>query len=141
MTTIPTPAPNHGSSYSPPALRKTENFCFPNLFENHRSWIHRWVRSPLLLFAIALLLPIAGWSQVDQGAITGTVSDSTGAIVLGANVRLTATETGLTLQAKSNQSGNYTFSPIKIGDYSVSVTFAPARTAPVLSLTVPVMAP
>jgi hypothetical protein len=122
MHTIPTPAPNHGGSSSPPALRKTENFFFPNLIEHHRSWIHRWVRSPLLLFAIALLLPIASWSQVDQGAVTGTVSDSTGAVLAGANVRLKETETGLTLQTKSNQSGNYTFSPIKIGDYSVSVS-------------------
>jgi len=37
-------------------------------------------------------------------------------------VTLSATDTGLTLQGKSNGSGNFTFSPIKIGNYSVSAS-------------------
>ncbi|HZD46274.1 MAG TPA: carboxypeptidase-like regulatory domain-containing protein, partial [Acidobacteriaceae bacterium] len=61
-----------------------------------------------------LLITGAASAQVDQGAITGTVTDNTGAIVPGAQVTLTATDTGFTLQEKSNGSGNYTFSPIKI---------------------------
>jgi Carboxypeptidase regulatory-like domain len=60
--------------------------------------------------------------QVDQGAITGTVTDNTGAIVPRAQVTLTATDTGFTLQEKANSSGNYTFSPIKIGNYTVSAS-------------------
>jgi len=104
------------------ALSETGSSNFLNGRKSHRTWTYRLVRSGLFLFAIALLLPKAGWSQVDQGAITGTVSDSTGAILARANVTLTDTETGLTLQAQSNQSGNYTFSPIKIGSYTVSVS-------------------
>ena len=69
-----------------------------------------------------LLIAGIASAQVDQGTITGTVTDNTGAIVPGAQVTLTATDTGLTLQAKSNGSGNYTFSPIKIGNYSVSAS-------------------
>ena len=77
------------------------------------------------LMCLCLLL-IAGSAsaQVDQGAITGTVTDNTGAIVPDAQVTLRATDTGLTLQNKSNGSGSYTFSPIKIGNYTVSA-FAP----------------
>ena len=78
--------------------------------------------STKLLFLLALLSPIAGWAQVDQGAITGIVSDSSGAVVPKANVTLTAIDTGLAIQTLSNQSGNYTFSPIKIGNYTVSVS-------------------
>jgi hypothetical protein len=75
------------------------------------------------LVCLCLLLMSGGASaQVDQGAITGTVTDNTGAIVPGAQVTLTATDTGFTLQQKSNGSGNYTFSPIKIGNYSVSAS-------------------
>jgi hypothetical protein len=69
-----------------------------------------------------LLVSGTASAQVDQGAITGTVTDNTGAIVPGAQVTLTATDTGLILQSKSNSSGNYTFSPIKIGNYSVSAS-------------------
>jgi hypothetical protein len=80
-------------------------------------------RSAWWLVCICLLLVTATASaQVDQGAITGTVTDNTGAIVPGAQVTLSATDTGLTLQQKSNGSGNYTFSPIKIGNYTVSAS-------------------
>jgi hypothetical protein len=80
-------------------------------------------RSTWWLVCLCLLI-ISGTvsAQVDQGAITGTVTDNTGAIVPGAQVTLTATDTGFTLQQKTNSSGNYTFSPIKIGNYTVSAS-------------------
>src|SRR5579863_7340379 len=61
-------------------------------------------------------------AQVDEGAITGTVQDSTGAVVPDAQVTLVNTDQGLTLQTKTNGSGGYTFSPVKIGNYEISVT-------------------
>ena len=76
----------------------------------------------LLLLLVALLVPMFAFGQVDQGAITGVVSDITGAVIPGANVTLSSPDTGLTLQTRSNQSGNYTFSPLKIGNYSVTVS-------------------
>jgi hypothetical protein len=60
--------------------------------------------------------------QADQGAITGLVQDATGAVVGNARVTLTNTENGLSLEAVTDQSGNYVFSPVKIGSYTVSVT-------------------
>ena len=69
-----------------------------------------------------LLIPGIAFSQVDQGAITGTVTDSSGAVIPGADITLTATDTGLKLQRKSNESGNFTFAPVKIGNYSVSAS-------------------
>jgi hypothetical protein len=41
---------------------------------------------------------------------------------------LKAPDTGLTLTTKSNQSGNYTFSPVKIGDYTVSISVSGFQT-------------
>ena len=76
----------------------------------------------LAVLLAAMFIPHVMFAQVDQGAITGVVTDSSGAVIRGANVKLTAPDTGLTLQTKSNQSGNYTFSPIKIGNYTISVT-------------------
>ncbi len=75
-----------------------------------------------LVCVCLLLVTGTATAQVDQGAMTGTVTDNTGAIVPGAQVTLSATDTGLTLQSKSNGSGNFTFSPIKIGNYSVSAS-------------------
>ena len=76
----------------------------------------------LLLLLAAVFGPHMSFAQVDQGAITGVVTDASGAVVRGANVQLTATDIGLVLHTKSNQSGYYTFSPIKIGNYTVSVS-------------------
>ena len=84
----------------------------------------RWIS--VMLAAIFLVLGQAGiaFAQQDQGAITGTVTDPTGASVPSASVTLTNVDTGLVLNATSDSSGNYTFSPIKIGNYQISATAA-----------------
>jgi len=89
-----------------------------NANQRSRSSTLTWLA---VLFAV-MFAPLVTCAQVDQGAITGVVTDSSGAVIRGANVKLIAADTGLTLQIKSNQSGNYTFSPIKIGNYTVSVS-------------------
>jgi hypothetical protein len=78
----------------------------------------------LTLSAFFLLL-IQGqrlFGQVDEGAITGTVQDPSGAVIPSAQVTLLNTDQGLTLTTTTNGSGEYTFSPVRIGHYSVSVT-------------------
>src|ERR1700733_13185791 len=70
-----------------------------------------------VLFAVQVAM-----AQVDQGAITGVVQDSSGAVVPNAQVTVTNTDTGLVLEGTTNGSGFYVFSPLKIGNYTVSVT-------------------
>ena len=67
-----------------------------------------------------LFLTGTAYAQQDAGAITGVIQDKSGAVIPGADVTLTNTDTGLVLKAKSNGSGIYTFSPIRIGNYSIS---------------------
>src|ERR1700761_7938149 len=78
-----------------------------------------------LMFAL-LLLFFAGsaLAQTDQGTITGVVQDSSGAVIPDADVTVINVDTGLALQAKSNRSGVFVFSPLKIGNYSVSAVSA-----------------
>jgi hypothetical protein len=61
-------------------------------------------------------------AQVDQGAITGVVKDASGAVVPHAQVTLTNTGTNFVLQGQSDGRGEYVFSPIKIGNYTVSAS-------------------
>jgi hypothetical protein len=68
------------------------------------------------------------WGQVDQGSITGAVHDTTGAVIPGANVTLTNVDNGLVLKTKTDGNGIYTFSPIKIGHYSITATAAGFQT-------------
>ncbi|WP_255551350.1 TonB-dependent receptor [Granulicella sp. dw_53] len=63
-----------------------------------------------------------GIAQVDQGAITGIVQDNSGAVVPSAKVVVTNVDTGLVLGGSTNGSGVYVFSPLKIGNYTVSAS-------------------
>jgi hypothetical protein len=59
---------------------------------------------------------------VDEGAISGTVQDTTGAVVPNARVVLLNKDQGITLETKTNNTGSYTFAPVRVGHYSLSVT-------------------
>ncbi|HEY3835214.1 MAG TPA: carboxypeptidase-like regulatory domain-containing protein [Bryobacteraceae bacterium] len=72
------------------------------------------------LAATLLLLAVRAFAQTDQGSITGVVQDSSGAVVPGASVTLTNTDTQFTLKSKTDGSGVFVFSPVKIGHYNVS---------------------
>lgn len=78
------------------------------------------VRALLLLMA-ALGAPMLT-AQIDQGSITGAVQDTTGAIIPKAAVTLTSVDTGLVLKTTASGDGIYVFSPLKIGDYTVTAT-------------------
>ena len=72
-------------------------------------------------FLLLLLTAPPALAQVDQGTITGVIEDSSGAVIPNAAVALTNVDTGLVLQIRSNASGLFTFSPIKIGAYSLKI--------------------
>jgi hypothetical protein len=88
----------------------------------------RWTKSALSLTLSTLFLLLiqcqCAFGQVDEGAITGTVSDPTGAVIPNAQVTLTNTDQGLTLTTTTNGAGVYTFSPVRIGHYTLSVSTA-----------------
>jgi hypothetical protein len=64
----------------------------------------------------------SAWAQTDQGAITGVVQDDSGAVIPGAKVILTATDTDFSLDRTTNNSGVFVFSPVKIGNYKLTVS-------------------
>jgi hypothetical protein len=74
-----------------------------------------------LLVLLMLTVPRLSFGQLDEGAITGTVTDPKGEAIPNATVHLTNIETNFTLETKTDGSGVYTFQPIKIGNYTVSV--------------------
>jgi hypothetical protein len=73
-----------------------------------------------LVAVFSILTAVCVQAQVDQGTITGIVQDSGGAVVAGARVVLTDTDTNLSLQTTTNGSGIYVFPPTKIGNYRLS---------------------
>ncbi|MFY9529132.1 MAG: TonB-dependent receptor, partial [Candidatus Acidiferrales bacterium] len=61
-------------------------------------------------------------AQETLGAVTGTVTDSSGAVVAGATVRLVGDETKLTRTQSTNSSGGYLFVNLPIGAYTLTFT-------------------
>src|ERR1700756_3719211 len=62
------------------------------------------------------------FAQVDEGSISGTVTDSSGAVVPNADVTLVNTDQNITLATKTTGTGLYTFSPVRIGHYTLTVS-------------------
>ena len=54
----------------------------------------------------------------------GTVTDPSGALIADAKVTLISEATGQTLSTVTAKDGTYTFSPVKIGSYALSVEVA-----------------
>jgi len=62
------------------------------------------------------------FAQVDEGSISGTVTDQSGAVVVNATVTLLNTDQGISLQTKTGSTGGYIFSPVRRGHYTITVT-------------------
>ena len=72
-----------------------------------------------LVFALLLALPAL--SQDPRGSIGGRVVDASEAIVVGARVQATNIQTGVTAQARTNDSGTFLIPFLLPGMYRVSV--------------------
>src|SRR5580658_9392221 len=71
----------------------------------------------------ALLISIATWAHAQNTtscALTGTVTDSTGAVVPGVEVTVANQATGTSVSETTNSSGYYTAESLAPGDYMVS---------------------
>ena len=75
--------------------------------------------SILGLFLLCLLLPVALVAQVEQARITGTVSDSTGAVVPGVKLTFVHVATNIEHTATTNEVGSYLSVPLRVGEYRV----------------------
>jgi hypothetical protein len=76
----------------------------------------------VLLFAgLALLLGFAAQAQVVGGTISGTVTDSTGAIVANASVVVHNDETGNERHLQTGPDGRYAAPSIPVGSYTITV--------------------
>src|SRR5438876_4535109 len=76
---------------------------------------------PLFVSLCILLVIGAAFGQSDRGTVTGTVSDATGAVIPGANVVATNTETSTKYETVSTETGNFTLTQLPPGVYQISV--------------------
>src|SRR4051812_19136733 len=83
---------------------------------------------------IGLLVACFSQAQVDRANLSGTVTDSSGAVVPLANVEVTGRDTGLKRVVESRSTGAYTLTGLPIGAYDLRFSHQGFRTVEVLGV-------
>jgi len=73
-----------------------------------------------LCSGLAMLLAASSYSQDARGTVLGRVTDSSGATVPGADVRITNSKTGVSASAKTNDAGNFSLPYLISGTYTLT---------------------
>jgi uncharacterized surface anchored protein len=73
------------------------------------------------LLALLFISAASTRAQSTQGTILGTVKDSTGSVVAGADIKISNLEEGATRAFTSDDSGNFLIPDLKPGHYRIEV--------------------
>jgi hypothetical protein len=74
-------------------------------------------------FIVGLFLAVSvAFSQSDRATITGTVTDSTGAVISSVPIQAKNSETGIVYDGATSTTGNYTISQLPVGTYEISMS-------------------
>src|SRR5258706_213996 len=86
-----------------------------------RTRMQCWVQFWFACCVVALLCLSSALGQAVTGAITGVVTDPSGAVVVGASVTAENTATAVKTPTQTNGSGVYTIRFLPIGTYTVTI--------------------
>jgi len=75
-----------------------------------------------LVLALLFTAERGALSQTFRGGISGTVTDQSGAVVPGASVSAVETSTNTTYKTVSSSAGEFAFSNLPLGSYTVTIT-------------------
>jgi hypothetical protein len=74
------------------------------------------------LIALLMVFATTAFAQFENGAVSGVVTDPSGAVISGAQITVTSLGTGAARTATTDNSGNYTVSSLKPGEYELKVS-------------------
>ena len=84
--------------------------------------VARWGGFAILLVVWATLAAVSARAQIGNAALGGTVTDSSGAAISGAQLTLTNTATGSEARFTSDDRGEYAFRNLVPGTYNLSIS-------------------
>src|SRR5574341_1469814 len=89
-------------------------------------------RGPLFRLAVAVcgcfLFSFSGLGQEIRATLSGTVTDTSGSVVVAASARLVNQDTGVAFSTTSNEAGQYRFLFLNPGKYRLLVSITGFRT-------------
>jgi len=86
-----------------------------------REKISFWMTALLISAALSAISP-KSWGQATSGILSGVVQDQSQAVIVGATVTATNTETGVTRTAVTNSAGRYRVGELMPGTYQLTVS-------------------
>ena len=86
-----------------------------------KSTISRHLTSFLLAMLVMTVLSVTAFAQVENGQISGIVTDPSGAVVPGAKVSATSLDRGTKRDTVTSGSGTYTLTGLQPGEWEVTV--------------------
>ena len=82
----------------------------------------KWAAAAVFLVTSTLLLtPRAAWSQANSATLYGNVTDPSGGVIPGATVTLTKQDTQAATSKTTNSTGDFTFTFVPIGIYTLRI--------------------
>src|SRR4029453_18931169 len=78
----------------------------------------------LASFSLLCLVGTPGYGQTLYGSLVGNVKDGSDAVIVGAPVTVTNSQTNQSRETRTNESGSYSLSTVEPGTYTVRVTSA-----------------
>src|SRR5207249_4719859 len=105
--------------YQPPTRRQAEK----------PRWIASSFTTPLSGSFTDVFIHLYVSAQAITGTIVGTVHDPTGAVIVGAKVRVTNQNTGVSSDWTSDAQGNYVAPYLPPGNYRITAESSGFRTA------------
>src|SRR4029077_8709326 len=76
-------------------------------------------RGVLLLFSLAALVATPAWAQTQLGTLFGAVTDTSGAVVPGADVSVENVTTGLKRDGRTDKTGEYQLGGLATGSHKL----------------------
>ncbi|SNT41466.1 TonB-dependent Receptor Plug Domain [Granulicella rosea] len=83
--------------------------------------VSSFARTWVFLLLLCAMLTGNALAQSDTGRISGTVTDASGAVVVGAQITATRTETAVTTTTTTDKRGEYVFATLQVGHYTITV--------------------
>ena len=80
------------------------------------------------VIVVMLAFGLTSNAQVTTGAISGTVTDSTGAVLPGANIVILNEDTGISRTVEADAAGRYSATTLSLGNYRVTASLAGFQT-------------
>jgi hypothetical protein len=80
------------------------------------------LRGASVLFLLIALLVFPAHAQTSRGTVSGTVMDSSGAVVPGSTVELNNPDTGVVRTTTTNGAGIYRFDAVDLGRYKIKIS-------------------